>query len=161
MFYNPTACMQTIVPPFVATRIPTTLSVAQKIHYYIDEIYTITVRYRTYCLHPMEDPRRNKCILYTTGRRELEAAVVVVRSRVVFTFRPLSLALAAVESLMALSALVEECILGACVLLWPMADWMLVSPGPPSRLKCLMTESLLEELDPVRECLEDVGDDGV
>lgn len=65
MVYNPTAYMQTIVPPFLATRIPTAPSVEQKLHYYIDETYTITVRYRMYCLYPMEDPRRDTNIFST------------------------------------------------------------------------------------------------
>lgn len=84
-----------------------------------------------------------------------------MRSRAVLILRPLSLTLAVVELLMALSSLILDCILGACVLLWPMTEVIVVSPEPPSRLKCLMTESLLEALDPVRVWFEDVGDDGV
>lgn len=83
----------------------------------------------------------------------------MVRSRAVLILRPLSLTLAVVE--LALSSLVLDCILGACVLFWPMTEVIVVSPEPPSRLKCLMTEGLLEALDPVRVWFEDVGDDGV
>lgn len=100
--------------------------------------------------------RKYKDILYTAGRRELEAAVVVVRSRVVLIFRPLSL-----TPLMELSTLVAECIFGACVFFWPMTEAIVASPEPLARLRCLMTSSLLEVLDPAREWVEDVGDDGV
>ena len=73
---------------------------------------------------------------------------------------PLSLALVVLAMLTLLSTLPPERILGACGLFWSLITELMVAfPELPSCLKCLLNESLLEELDPLRAWLE-VGDVG-